>query len=233
MRAVMESGFDVIYLVFAVTIGILMIVQSRKLPHPENCQYTLFGWMALILGTGDAFHLVPRMAALWTDNGFTALAAPLGIGKMITSITMTVFYILLYEVWKKRYDIQEVKALDWTMYGLGAIRIILCLLPQNEWTSVNEPLLWGIVRNIPFLIMGLIVIVLFYRSAKEYHDIDFRWMWLTIVLSFAFYIPVVLFAGKWPWVGMLMIPKTCAYVWTIWIGYSAMRKSLMEKIRKN
>lgn len=91
MRAVMESGFDVIYLVFAVTIGILMIVQSRKLPHPENCQYTLFGWMALILGTGDAFHLVPRMAALWTDNGFTALAAPLGIGKMITSITMTVF----------------------------------------------------------------------------------------------------------------------------------------------
>ena len=26
-------------------------------------------------------------------------------------------------------------------------------------------------------------------------------------------------------VGMLMIPKTCAYVWTVMIGYQAMRKT--------
>ena len=27
-----------------------------------------------------------------------------------------------------------------------------------------------------------------------------------------------------PLIGMLMIPKTCAYVWTVLIGYSAMKK---------
>ena len=32
-------------------------------------------------------------------------------------------------------------------------------------------------------------------------------LWLTVVLSFACYIPVVLFAGAIPMVGMLMIPK--------------------------
>ena len=48
---------------------------------------------------------------------------------------------------------------------------------------------------------------------------------ITIVLSFAFYIPVVLFADTIPAVGMLMIPKTCAYVWTVWIGYSAMKSN--------
>ena len=74
-------------------------------------------------------------------------------------------------------------------------------------------------------ILGLIVIVLFYRSAKEHKDRDFRWMWLTIVLSFGFYIPVVLWADTVPAVGMLMIPKTCAYVWTVMIGYQAMRKT--------
>lgn len=47
---------------------------------------------------------------------------------------------------------------------------------------------------------------------------------VTIVLSFAFYIPVVLFADTIPMVGMLMIPKTCAYVWTVWLGYSDMKK---------
>ena len=56
------------------------------------------------------------------------------------------------------------------------------------------------------------------------HDKAFRWMWLTIVLSFAFYIPVVLWADTIPLIGMLMIPKTCAYVWTVMIGYRAMKQ---------
>ena len=72
-------------------------------------------------------------------------------------------------------------------------------------------------------LLGLLVIVLFYRSAKEHHDTAFRWMWLTIVLSFGFYIPVVLWGDVIPVIGLLMIPKTCAYVWTVLIGYSAMK----------
>ena len=45
----------------------------------------------------------------------------------------------------------------------------------------------------------------------------------TVVLSFACYISVVLFADTIPALGML-IPKTCAYVWTVLIGYHAMKK---------
>ena len=66
--------------------------------------------------------------------------------------------------------------------------------------------------------------MLFYRSAKSRGDRAFRWMWLTILLSFGFYIPVVLWAEIVPMVGMLMIPKTCAYVWTVLIGYWAMKE---------
>ena len=58
---------------------------------------------------------------------------------------------------------------------------------------------------------------------REHRDQAFRWMWLTIVLSFGFYIPVVLWADVNPLIGMLMIPKTCAYVWTVLIGYNAMK----------
>ena len=43
-------------------------------------------------------------------------------------------------------------------------------------------------------------------------------------LSFGFYIPVVLWADTFPMIGMLMIPKTCAYVWTVLIGYFAMKQ---------
>lgn len=34
---------------------------------------------------------------------------------------------------------------------------------------------------------------------------------------------VVLGAEVNPLIGMLMIPKTCAYVWTVFIGYHAMK----------
>lgn len=218
MQAFGETLFDVVYLVLVITVGIKMIRQSKG-----DRQYRLFGIMAVTLGCGDAFHLVPRAYALCT-TGLENYTAALGIGKFITSITMTVFYILLYYVWRTRYKIEGKKEITIAVYLMAALRIILCLFPQNAWTSADAPLSWGIYRNIPFAILGLIVIVLFYRSAKEHKDRDFRWMWLTIVLSFGFYIPVVLWSGTYPMVGMLMIPKTCAYVWTVLIGYSAMKK---------
>lgn len=218
MQAIMETTFDIVYLITVTTLGVLMIKNARG-----NKQYTLFGIMAVILGLGDAFHLVPRAVALST-TGLENFTVSLGIGKFITSITMAVFYLILYYVWRKRYEITGRKELTLTMYALTLIRIVLCLFPQNAWTSPNPPLSWGIYRNIPFALMGLIIIVLFYKSAKEHQDEPFKFMWLTIVLSFAFYIPVVLWADKYPLVGMLMIPKTCAYVWTIWIGFSDMKK---------
>ena len=219
MQAIMEPIFDVAYLVSVITIGIKMIRRSGG-----KCrQFTIFGWMAVILGAGDSFHLVPRIIALCT-TGFGDYTVPLGIGKWITSVTMTIFYVLIYYVWRERYNITEHKNLTVPVYLLAGIRIALCMMPQNQWTAANPPLSWGIYRNIPFALLGLLVIVLFYHSAKEHSDRAFRWMWLTIVLSFGFYIPVVLWADAIPMIGMLMIPKTCAYVWTVLIGFFAMKK---------
>lgn len=218
MRAIAETLFDAGYLVSVIIIGIRMIKKCKG-----NMQYKLFGIMAVTLGVGDSFHLVPRAIALCT-TGLESYTVALGIGKLITSITMTVFYILLYYVWRLRYHIEGRQKLTGVVYLLAAVRMILCLFPQNRWISAEAPLSWGIYRNIPFALLGMVVIVLFYKSAKENQDHAFRFMWITIVLSFGFYIPVVLWADAIPMIGMLMIPKTCAYVWTVLIGYQDMRK---------
>ncbi len=165
--------------------------------------------------------LVPRAVALCT-TGLENFTVALGIGKWITSVTMTVFYVLLYYVWRQRYSVKGYTVLTAFVYVLAGVRVILCMMPQNQWLSADAPLLWGVYRNIPFALLGLVVIVLFFHKAREKEDRAFRWMWLTIVLSFGFYIPVVLWADAFPLIGMLMIPKTCAYVWTILIGYRAM-----------
>jgi len=222
MQAYMESLFNVSYLIGVVIIGVIMIKKSDG-----NKEHLLFGIMAVVLGAGDAFHLVPRTIALLT-TGLENYTVMLGIGKMITSITMTVFYLLLYYVWRIRYKVTDRKNLTIAFYGLSLIRIALCLMPQNLWTSVDAPLAWAIYRNIPFAFMGLIIIVLFYVEARKNNDKAFRFMWLTIVLSFAFYTPVVLWVDVIPLLGMLMIPKTIAYVWTILIGYSDLRKTIRD-----
>lgn len=220
MQAIFETAFDVCYLIGVITLGIIMIKKSNG-----NKQFRLFGIMAVVLGAGDSFHLVPRMIALCT-TGLENFTVALGIGKFITSLTMTVFYVLLYYVWRARYNVQGKKGLTASVYLLAAARIILCLFQQNAWTSANAPISWGIYRNIPFLIFGILIIVLFKKSADEANDKAFKWMWLTIVLSFGFYLPVVLWADTIPAIGFLMMPKTLAYVWTVWIGYKAMKEEL-------
>ena len=58
-QAIGETIFDVVYLTTVITIGIIMILKSK------GCkEYLLFGIMAVTLGCGDAFHLVPRALAL-------------------------------------------------------------------------------------------------------------------------------------------------------------------------
>ena len=149
MQAIMETLFDAAYLVTVVTLGCIMVKSA------QDRETKLFGWMAVILGCGDAFHLVPRAWALCTD-GLAAHAAALGAGKFITSITMTIFYVILYHIGKRRYGL-HIRALTGAVYALAAARIGLCLFPQNAWLSANPPLSWGIWRNVPFALLGALV----------------------------------------------------------------------------
>lgn len=215
IQAIMESLFDAVYLILVIVLGIIMLTKAK-----DNRLYRLFGLMAVVLGGGDAFHLVPRAYGLLT-TGFEANAAALGIGKFITSITMTLFYVILYHIWRMHYQVKNKKWLTTLIYGLAILRIALCLFPQNNWLTYNASVSWGIYRNIPFALMGIIIIVLFYNEAKRKNDKYFRFMWLAIVFSFAFYIPVVLWSSVLPGIGILMIPKTLAYVWIVFMGYQA------------
>ena len=90
------------------------------------------------------------------------------------------------------------------------MRVILCLFPQNGWLQNSSDVTWGIIRNVPFVILGGIVCALWYRTRAEGRN--FRFMWLYILLSFLFYIPVAVGAGAVPILGMLMLPKTVCYI---------------------
>ncbi len=218
-QAIAETVFDIFYLGFAIITGLTMLINGK------SSLVRKAGFMAGLLGIGDSFHLVPRSYALWT-TGLEANAALLGIGKFITSITMTIFYLILYYIWRDYNHIKGRKGLTGVMWGLSLTRIALCLLPQNQWLIYHQPLLYGILRNIPFTVMGIVIIIIFWQENSKTNDKVFRFMPLAVALSFGFYLPVVLFSGTFPAIGMLMIPKTLAYVWIILMSRKLFRRKI-------
>jgi len=65
MRAIIETVFDIFYLATVLTVGIRMIRGSKN-----GSQFKLFGLMAVVLGAGDSFHLVPRALPAWRTTLF-------------------------------------------------------------------------------------------------------------------------------------------------------------------
>lgn len=206
-----EVIFDVLYLVTTLTLGLILFYTG--LGNPPRM---LAGSMALILVFGDAFHLLPRIKVIISGNEKN-LRRALGRGKQIASITMTGFYLLMWQMALLIFPMGISKSWSYIIYLLAAIRVILCLLPQNQWQDRYPPVNWGIWRNIPFVLIGTMVsgLFLFYKNIVS----GMGFMWIAIIASFVFYIPVVLWAHKNPKIGMLMLPKTLSYVWMVIMFY--------------
>ncbi len=207
MFGTVEAVFDLLYLTAALCIGLVLVLTGVG-----NPARLLAGVMALVLACGDAFHLVPRTIAV-VKHQEERLRGALGRGKQITSITMTVFYVLLWHVGLMLFHPPNGVRWSCLVYLLAAARILLCLLPQNRWQERYPPVDWAIWRNIPFFLLGGTVCVLFYAYRGVVPGLEGAW--LAIAFSFLFYLPVVLWSNRFSAIGMLMLPKTCAYLWLL------------------
>lgn len=201
MKVYGETIFDIAYLIIAICVGIYILVK-----HKTKSQ-KLMGIATLVLGIGDSFHLVPRVLDYFVDKDFSMA---LGVGKLVTSITMTIFYIFMYYIYLGSYEVKENKKITTSVWVLAILRIVLCLFQQNNWLTNESPLSWGIIRNVPFLILGALIVVLYFKQRKEVKS--FKNIWLYVTLSFLFYIPVVVGASTIPMLGMFMLPKTICYI---------------------
>lgn len=225
-----EAVFDISYLVFDLIAAIIFFIWANG-----RVLFDLYGILTLVLCIGDAFHLVPRvLRALRGTN--PQIKRYLGRGLQISSITMTVFYILLMYIWKETFpQFSLVPAIVYAVWISATIRIIICLFPQNDWTGDNSQkssaqqasdtkqasdtlrLRMSIMRNAVFVVTGLCVMWL-YASSGAANGLEMQRMVWAIAISFACYLPVTVLSRRYPLVGMLMIPKTCAYIWMIVMG---------------
>ena len=217
MRTLVEVIFNISYLLVVWALVIMMVrqqarVQPDRLPLAKRVM-----WAFALLALGDTGHVGFRVLA-YATGGLEANPTLVGLGALATAITVTFFYALVLDMWRLRFQ----KKLDWFGYLLLAaavIRLIMMALPQNEWGSVVPPQPFGIYRNIPLMVQGLGVMALILRDALAAKDRAFTWIGAMIFVSYAFYTPVILWVQQTPILGMLMIPKTLAYVAIAVIAY--------------
>ena len=209
---VMEAIFDVAYLIFDLIAALLFFFFSQG-----NPLFILYGILTLTLCGGDAFHLVPRiLRAVRGSND--KIKRQLGIGLQVSSITMTVFYIILMYIWKLTFpELAVPGSIEAVVWISAIVRIVICLFPRNNWCSEEGNLKLSVIRNAVFAVTGIGIIILSAMSGNTYGYHMTR-MVAAIIISFGCYLPVTLFSKTKPKVGLLMIPKTCAYMWIIAMG---------------
>ena len=207
MRKIGETLFDITYLVLLVIFGWYYGQQATVVSK-------LFAVLTLLLGLGDTCHLLPRLYKLYRPN-WPQAAFWLGFGKLVTSLTLTFFYVFLYILFFHVSHELPPSWLNWLVGCLALSRLLLCLAPANRWFTEKQPYNWKLYRNLPFFLLGLLVGILYQLGGRLN---GFGSMGLAIFLSFLFYLPVVLGADRYRALGALMLPKTCVYIWIISMG---------------
>jgi hypothetical protein len=232
MRMWVEVGFNVAYLIVIWGLVFAMIRRQPAVADADKPVTELFIWAFALLALGDTGHVGFRVLAYSMDGLestvtlFGRQVGLVGLGALSTAVTVTFFYALMLVIWHRRFR----KSYGWfggLLFLAAAIRLLIMLFPQNQWNNVVPPQPWSLLRNLPLVILGLGVAYLMLRDSTRVDDNTFKWIGIMILVSYAFYAPVILFVQQVPAIGMLMIPKTMAYVA---IGFIAYRDLISAKL---
>jgi hypothetical protein len=204
VRMWVEILFNLAYLIVIWGLVFAMLRRRAFLTPNVRPYATLFPW---------AFGLLTTIQLLDVQLGLV------GLGALSTAVTVTFFYVFMLLIWQRRFN-TPLGRLGILLMTAAAVRLIVMVFPQNQWNNSVPPWNWSMIRNVPLMIQGLGVAYLILRDAGEAQDRILQWMGIMVLVSFGFYTPVILFVQQAPMLGMLMIPKTMAYVAIAWLAYT-------------
>jgi len=214
----MEIGFNLLYL--SLIWGLVVVMRLRfDRVRPEDRQLANIFWLAFFaLAFGDSFHVGARTAAYFMPGGlnasirvFGAIVPVVGWSSLVTAVTITIFYLFFLVAWIVRAP-KGFSPAVYSLFTIAGIRLGLLVLPENQWHQPVPVQPWAIIRNLPLILLGLGVAALFLITDFKEDRSPFRWLGVLILISYATYIPVVFYIQNFPLLGLLMIPKTMAYL---------------------
>lgn len=212
-----ETAFNIAYLAAIWWLVITMWRRRVFVSHNDLRTADRIMWAFAFLGCGDIGHVGFRVISFAMGGldvpvaifGKQVLLTPLG--SLSTAITFTIFYALLIMAWRERYH-KPYGVFGYSLFSLAILRLLLMIHPDNGWQSLQAVQPWSLYRNLPLMVIQLGLAYLILRDATAFRDRTFIWIGRLILVSFVCYAPVIFFQLQVPQIGMLMIPKTLAYL---------------------
>jgi hypothetical protein len=211
---VIELGFDGLYLI---SLWLLVIGQNQRLRSLEAQARRGARPLVLafsLLALGDSAHVGFRLLGLARGPLHDGC---IGYGALATAITVTLFDLLLLQA-HQRLGQGRSGLLPQLLLALALVRLGLLALPQNQWAAVVPPQPWSLLRNLPLLLLAVGLGWLYLRTPGEAQ----RWqrqVGVLLLASALCHLPVVIWIQQQPLLGLLMIPKSLAYLAMGWIVY--------------
>ncbi len=224
VRMWVEISFNIAYLIVVWWLVFTMQRKRTLVADRDQRSAQLVIWAFGLLALGDTGHVGFRVWAYALgslESRVVVFGQPVGlvgVGALATAITVTFFYVFVLELWRERFQ-KKYGPFEILLLIAALVRLVLMAFPMNEWNSVVPPQPWGAIRNIPLMVQGLGVAYLILRDAWQVKDRTFQWIGASILISYACYMPVIFFVQEFPLLGMLMIPKTLAYVAIGFLAY--------------
>ena len=172
MILINEPTLQIAYLVIGLSISLYALIKSNK-----RISWLVAGVIGLTTIISDSFYIVPSFFNLTFNNEVMDMVSFLNIGSAITSIITTLIFVLFYWFFKIKSNKRDTLLIDIAVSTLAVIRIIFALFPSNEWFT-NDGFLSGLIRNIPILLIGLILTIVVIMWAKEERERAMRYAFI-------------------------------------------------------
>ena len=233
----MEITFNVAYLIVVWGLVVAMVLRRASVRQQDRPVARRVRWAFALLALGDTGHVGFRVLAYALGDTEVRVnllgieAGLVGLGALSTAITVTFFYILILDAWRERFH-KRYGPFEYLLLASAVARLLLMIPTANQWNSVVPPQPWSLYRNLPLMVLGLGTAYLILRDAVRAGDRPFVWIGIMILVSYAMYAPVILFVQQVPLIGMLMIPKTVAYVVIGFIAYTSLYRAPERRERR-
>jgi hypothetical protein len=236
-RMWMEITFNVAYLIVVWGLVVAMALRREDVQPQDRPVARRMRWAFALLALGDTGHVGFRVLAYALGDAEVRVnllgieAGLVGLGALSTAITVTFFYVLVLDAWRERFQ-ERYGPFEYLLIASAVARLGLMIPAANQWNSVVPPQPWSLYRNAPLMVLGLGTAYLILRDAVHASDRPFVWIGIMILVSYAMYTPVILLVQQMPLIGMLMIPKTVAYVVIGFIAFASLYRAPERRERR-
>ena len=169
-----------------------------------------------ILLVGEAFRLIPRIAD--AINPRAPLPDAAGIGRVLSYMGMAAFF-LIAELYRQQYagkpETKEEKRRESAILILFLLTMAAGLVRFNGWIDGDGAYFWLAVRGLLLAGLGIMMIIQWMPLVNK--DRALRHFPLAVGLALAFYLPCAILEQAIPEFSVLMIPRTAALIWTVWM----------------